>query len=270
MNVRDIVTAPILTGLAVLFLTAGLPDQVKATSVTLQAARDATIYEDSGGDLANGAGEFLFAGKTGAVGAFSIRRALLGFDLSSIPAGSTINSASLQLTEVFPSILTALGIELHRALADWTEGASDPLGLESPGAAAAAGDVTFNETTFGGTDWTTPGGDFAVAFSAAVAVSALADYNWTSVAMAADVQGWLDSPATNFGWFLKGTDETTASTIKRFRSSEGTPIGDRPELTIDFTPPAGGPGPQVPEPSTVLLLGSGLAGLAIWRKRKAV
>ncbi|MBN8646145.1 MAG: DNRLRE domain-containing protein, partial [Planctomycetes bacterium] len=56
--------------------------------------RDNTIYEDVLGGASNGAGDHIFAGRTNNG---QKRRALVRFDLSLIPPGSTIVSASLRL-----------------------------------------------------------------------------------------------------------------------------------------------------------------------------
>ena len=68
-------------------------------------------------------------------------------------------------------------------------------------------------------------------------------------AMVANVQGWLDSPASNFGWLLRAADESpNVITARQFGSREsGT--ADAPALTINFTPPV-----PVPEPGSLLVL----------------
>src|SRR5882724_13074379 len=67
---------------------------VVAGVVRLVPTQDTTIYSESG-DLGNGAGEFVFSGRTSLS---SSRRALLGFDVAgNVPAGATIKSATLTL-----------------------------------------------------------------------------------------------------------------------------------------------------------------------------
>ncbi len=56
----------------------------------------------------------------------------------------------------------------------------------------------------------------------------------TSASLAADVQGWLDSPSSNYGWLLRAQDEAAAAA--RFSSREGT---SPPSLRITYTAPAG-------------------------------
>ena len=48
--------------------------------------------------------------------------------------------------------------------------------------------------------------------------------------MVADVQSWLDNPASNFGWLVLG-DETAIATAKRFDTRESA---SPPILTIEF------------------------------------
>jgi len=55
--------------------------------------------------------------------------------------------------------------------------------------------------------------------------------------MVADVQGWLDSPATNHGWLVRG-NEGTASTARRFASRQNGFDGFWPRLTVTYTPAA--------------------------------
>jgi hypothetical protein len=59
--------------------------------------------------------------------------------------------------------------------------------------------------------------------------------------MAADVQDWLDSPASNFGWILIG-DEATPFSAKRYASSDNPVVEDRPTLTVDYTAAPAGSG----------------------------
>ena len=51
--------------------------------------------------------------------------------------------------------------------------------------------------------------------------------------MASDVQDWLDSPTTNFGWLLKG-NEGQLKTGKRFDSRESSTADNRPQLMIVY------------------------------------
>jgi hypothetical protein len=205
----------------------------QADVVSLTPGKDNTLYQTPPtSDASNGQGTSLFVGVTGGA---SIRRGLVAFDLSSIPAGSTITSVSLNLFLNRTSALSE-NVALHKVLADWGEGASnagEPGGL---GTTPAPGDATWNFRFYNTTLWTTPGGDFVSGASASTPVSApLNVYTWGSTTqMVADVQGWLNQPGTNFGWVIRG-DETGLSNAMRFDSREGA---NRPTLSITFTPPA--------------------------------
>jgi hypothetical protein len=81
-------------GLCVAILTAG--QSAWAAVVTNTAVRDNTLYEyvAADGDKSNGAGANIFAGKTDAN---LSRRAAVAFSFANVPAGATINSATLRL-----------------------------------------------------------------------------------------------------------------------------------------------------------------------------
>ncbi len=211
------------------------PVSAWADSAQIQAQKDNTLYESPTGSLSNGIGPGMFCGRAGGG---LIRRALVKFDVAaSIPAGSTINSVTLRLV-VSQSISPALPCSVHRALADWGEGQSASLAFGGGmGAPAEPGDATWLHTFYSAQLWATPGGDFAAAPSATIQVGVPEVYTWGSTPeMVADVQGWLDTPASNFGWIVVG-DETTPATAKRFDTKDHLTEPNRPLLTVDFTPP---------------------------------
>ncbi len=208
-----------------------------ADVVSLAPVRDNTLYEDAAGARSNGAGEHFFAGRTGQSGA-DRRRGLVAFDVAAaVSAGSTIESVTLRLY-MSRSRSGARSVEVRRALAASGEGTSDAGGEEGDGAPSTAGDATWLHTFYPDSFWSSPGGDFAATASAALTVSGTGFYSWSTTAMAADVQSWLDDPASDFGWVLVGA-ETAPGTAKRFDSRENPNTGRRPSLEITFTPPAG-------------------------------
>jgi spore coat protein A len=234
MNCRP--SSPITAAL----VAAALAPMALADSVVIVADRDATIYSEAD-DKANGSGSRLFAGRTDNA---DLRRCLVHFDLAAagIPDGSTVTAASLRL---YMSRTQAgnTGVSLRPLTTDWGEGPSDPSGQEGAPDSAEDGDCTWVYTFYDTNDpqsapqWNTDGGDFG-ASSATTTVGGNGFYTWGSTAsMVSDVQGWLDTPATNFGWILIG-NEGSNKTAKRFDSRENNDADNWPRLTVTFDPPA--------------------------------
>ncbi len=233
--------------------------------VEIIAARDATIYNDpTTTPLANGAGQYFFAGRVGENDNFAVRRALLYFDVAAnVPAGMIITSASLRIY-VNQRPLTARATDpffLYAASQDWNEGASDPSGPEGSGTAAAVGDVTWYHTSYTGATWTSEGGDFAATASASQDIGNPGPYEFASLQMISESQAWLDGPGGNFGWFLLGDEETDQSP-RRFYSRES---GDdtAPTLILGYD--------VVPEPRGLFVFGLLLLKISNdWKKRRRV
>ena len=157
------------------------------------------------------------------------------FDVAgAIPPGSTINAASLFLNMSQAGSPGSQPVELHLVLADWGEGTSNGGAASGAGVAATAGDATWLHRFFNATFWTAAGGDFAALASASTPVGVEGPYTWTGTT--ADVQSWLDAPASNFGWLLLG-NETVSQSVKRFDTREHVNPLARPSLTIEYTPP---------------------------------
>src|SRR5881392_2861432 len=212
------------------------PSLASATSISINPIIDNTLYEFVvvDGDRSNGVGDHFFAGKTDQA---EIRRGVLAFNIAgSIPAGSTITSVSLTMNMSRTLLNTARTVELHKLLADWGEGTSHAPGEEGDGAPATTNDATWRHRFFDTIFWTMQGGDFSATVSASQVVGPVGQYTWSSAQMVADVQLWLDSPTSNFGWLVLG-DETASATAKRFDTRESA---SPPVLTIQYIP-----GPRV-------------------------
>ena len=214
---RIVISSPRRLQVACIGLLLLLPLPAVSVEGTLTADKDNSLYEHPDGSQSNGAGDYLFVGRSNGLS----QRALVFFDIAgSIPDGSTIQTG----TE---------NVRLHRLLSDWGEGDSVG-GEEGRGATATLGDATWIHSFSSDTMWEHPGGDFASIASADLGVGGVGHHTWTSTPdMIADVQGWLDDPSTNFGWILIG-NESGGAGAKRFDSREHQSEANHPLLTIVF------------------------------------
>lgn len=269
--------------LAVAVLMAAGTAAAKAQVVITQV-EDATLYEGTGvaecpSDESNGGGQYLFSGVTDSLVSFKERRALLRFDVSTIPTGSIVRSATvtLNLSRSAPGGPAAESFGLHRVTSSWGEGTTNASGPEGDGAQASPGDATWCERSYQATAWATPGGDFVVAPSAVLPVGSAppaALHTWGSTSrMVADVQAWVNGTAANNGWILvdegpvvglpaAGGPEGDSPTARRFSSSEATNAALRPQLVVTFGEPIPTASPWALAALAGLLGGLGLLALA--------
>ena len=219
---------------SLLFLLAAfvVNPSVAQSFVELQASKDNTLYEDSGGNFSNGAGQHLFAGTTN-LG--ELRRGLIAFDLSgALPEGSIVDSVQVQLT-MNKSRGTTHFVHLHRMAQDWGEGSSDSVGEEGGGTNAAEGDATWLHAVRPTVSWSRAGGDFRSANSGEISVGSLGPAIWYNTNdLLDDVNHWLANPSENFGWLVMG-DEIENASAQRFASRENPEASTRPVLRIYYS-----------------------------------
>lgn len=220
-------------------------------TVTLSPTKDNTLYEDSRGAFSNGAGSHFFAGNN-AKG--QRRRGVLAFDVArALPRGARITAARLVLHMSKTSVFApATPVSLHALTADFGEGTSKGALGEGGGGPSTKNDATWIHRFYPSTRWAAAGGDFVKTASATTTVGGVGTYSWTSMALTADVQRWLDRPATAHGWILIGR-ESASTTAKRFDSRENPTPSVRPRLLVTYTPP----------PARVTVLGRGCSGGAV-------
>lgn len=204
-------------------------------SVTGTAANtDTTLYSNMTSHNAGSTAR----NRVGRTNSFGNRRMLTRFDLSAVPAGSTITSVTLQLLMVeTPSAGPVTTPQnLHRVTRTWVEGTGIGTGA---GGQMIAGAATWNSSEHGSVLWTTPGGDFVGASSAVSNVGDTTNLpiSWTGAGLVADVQLWHNTPAQNSGWILIG-DESIAQSARGYASAEAT-TEDPPVLFVEYTPASG-------------------------------
>jgi hypothetical protein len=207
---------------------------------------DTTLVESSPDNNLGGA-QIVNAGTTQN---FTRNRGLFRFDLTSqIPRGSVVTNVDfvVEVTGEPKDGFTPSPFGLHRVLKSWGEGdkfSPDPI-HPGQGAPATAGEATWNHRfAFTSNTWTIPGGaatnDYAADISAETIVYGIGDSPYTffsTPALVADMQAWVDDPATNFGWMVVCESEDINFTARRFASHEDT--GFEPYLVVEYTPPPG-------------------------------
>lgn len=222
-----------------------------ATTTTLFPTADNTLMESVDGNLSNGAGQEFYVGN---IRQGALRRGVLRFDLSAIPASATVVSAQLTL-QLTKSQRDTYTVTVSRLLEDWGEGTSESIG--GGGVPATPGDATWTQRFFEASparNWSTPGGSFVGVPSASTTVSRTAGpYTWGGAGLQADVQAWVLNSNSNFGWIVQGELSATA---KAFGSRESPNPDLRPALSVTWEASPASDG-DVPLPGWALwLLGS--------------
>jgi len=210
-----------------------------ATTTTLQpgsTGKDTWIWNQE--DFSHGDWGELRANQTAAFD----QRILIEFDLSSIPGGVTINSATLGLYRYDGYTSLPLILDAHRITTPWTEAVTYSTAPVFDASIQSSATVTVN----GWYTW-----DLTAAVSA-----------WTSGAWANNGVGIYDHGSTFFQRFV--SSDNVGATEPSFALPPRDP-SLRPYLEIDFT--------AVPEPSTfvagvLLALPLGLQGVRWLRTRK--
>jgi hypothetical protein len=139
---------------------------------------------------------------------------LIEFDLSPIPPGAVINSATLEVLEYTNCHINENAIEVHANLAAWVEST-----------------VTWNNAPAYGPSLGTNTGE-----------AGTGDCGWLIFDVTASVQSWVGGMSPNYGFRLTGP--ASNDVVKYTWSSDVGTSADRPILRVDYTAVGGDPGPE--------------------------
>jgi hypothetical protein len=156
---------------------------------------------------------------------------VMKFDLSEIPAGSTITGAKLELylAEADRSTNAIYTIPVH-GIVGKNPIISRATGLYYDG----TNTWTANSCCYGGAPLAQA--DISAAYSSLNVDKVLGFKEWDIRAL---VQQWLDAPETNYGLLLNSDPAQLEDRFRYFASSEHTNASWRPRLRIVYTPAAG-------------------------------
>ena len=246
-------------GLLLVVLLFGVASTANALSIDLYSTADAEITGRATGqpvNTTNWGGLAYLTGNVNRTGGptsaefpnFGDSRGLFTFDLSSIPAGSTITDASVSIYigfNAFSPVSSRLtSVSLYQVTSNWTETGvtydtrptwitSPVTSMGIPAGTGSGGNTPFNGYITG---------------------------NITNL-----VQGWMGGSIQNYG--LVTSDTYTTNGLLRIYAHEAGGTTTDPRLRVTYTPPPPSPPAPVPEPATLCMLGLGLASLACGGKR---
>ncbi|MFT3753091.1 MAG: DNRLRE domain-containing protein [Paludibacter sp.] len=216
--------------LAVTMINTAYPATVVTT---IRSSKDNTLIQTADGSKSNGK-NIINVGTTGQATGINIRRGLVAFDLSSVPASTIIDSAKLVMSYSTGTASTDISLEVHKMDADWGEGTSSSTG--GVGANSSTNNATWLHTFYNTALWATPGGDFdsnAASIQSVLSTDVSATFRGRELTK--NVQDWITNPTSNYGWLLKSTNETLASIVVKFNSRETAYAEDlKPTLFVYY------------------------------------
>ncbi|MFC1507347.1 DNRLRE domain-containing protein [Thermoproteota archaeon] len=191
------------------------PQTVNATLTIIQPS-SADTYLDSILSNTNNNG---YAAITVGITNFKILRSLVKFDLSLIPLGSTINTASLMLYNGGRSGDDPAGrtFTAYRITNDWVET-----------------QATWNSYRTG-SSWDTAGGDFSTDGASSTTVPS--SMGWMTWDVTAVVKAWIEGGQPNYGFLIRDLNEVLQDPGfgVNFDSKESIFTDWRPILEIDWS-----------------------------------
>ncbi|HVK59669.1 MAG TPA: immunoglobulin domain-containing protein [Candidatus Kapabacteria bacterium] len=216
--VSDVTGASVQSAVATLTMIDPRP-----RTFALRPVADTSI---SSGNTKPQGGSTLLVGRRGFTAGSDIDRALIRFDLTSIPANATVLSAELKLVVVRAPNTVPYTLHLHRLLTSWTLFADWSLAnTNAPWSTPGAGE---------GTDYITSS---ATGIAESTAAGFFASFN-SSANLHADLQTWIQNPGTNHGWIIISDGENAEYSARHLGSSESQ---NPPRLTLTYEIPASAP-----------------------------
>lgn len=164
-------------------------------------------------------------------------RALIKFDISSLPASAVISSAVLSLYCTGEDSVADRTIEIYRSLVEWFEGVKNGTAPD----AGQDGSTWNHRNANGSVAWGGGAGGFgsgtdraATATTSTVITTTGTFFDFT---VTADVQGFHAGTFTNHGWWIINVVGGGTTNRKHFASSDSATAAQRPKLTITYTIP---------------------------------
>jgi hypothetical protein len=217
----------------------------------------------------------------------SFKDGLMAFDVSAIPAGATVTGATLDL--YIGMVAGSSGqnvvnsgaprtISLYDESQAWgastNEVGSTSFAGHGQGFAANPGDATWNDASFNSTPslavlWSTgfpaniTGSSVALATTSGIPGTSNALVQWSSAALATEIQNWINTPSSNNGLVVVNANSTSAQSFLGFWGASGAANngnGLPPDLVVSYV---------VPEPLSLSLVSVVMPILMCRRTRRA-